>query len=108
MSRRLLQSILVAVAAFSPFTARASSVLGMAEVVTVQEARVADLVLLGQGFDAGFRQGMVCRVTRGGSAIAEIVLVDLRPSCSSALIVGLSSGQSIRAGDIASVKILKT
>jgi hypothetical protein len=51
---------------------------------------------------------MVCRVTRGGAEIAEVLLVDLRPTCASALIVGLTAGQSIRAGDVASVKILKT
>jgi hypothetical protein len=51
---------------------------------------------------------MVCRLTRGGTEIAEVILVDLRPTCASALIVSLAPGQSIRAGDVASVKILKT
>jgi hypothetical protein len=51
---------------------------------------------------------MMCRVTRGGAEIAEVVLVELRPTCSSALIVHLAAGQSIRAGDTASVKVLKT
>jgi hypothetical protein len=79
-----------------------------ASVVSIQPTRVADLVLLDRGFDAGFRQGMVCRITRGNSEIAEILLVDLRPTCSAALIVNITAKQSIRAGDTASVKILKT
>ena len=79
-----------------------------AAVVAVQPTRVADLILLDRGFDAGLRQGMVCRVTRGTTEIAEILLVDLRPTCSSALILNVAAKQSIRAGDTASVKILKT
>ncbi|MCX6956851.1 MAG: hypothetical protein NTV51_32395 [Verrucomicrobia bacterium] len=107
MLRRLLQSSLLALVAATPFTARASVVSGPVGVVAVQPTRVADLVLLGRGFDAGLRQGMVCRVTRGGAEIAEVLLVDLRPTCASALIVAQAAGQSLRAGDLASVKILK-
>jgi hypothetical protein len=77
-------------------------------VVAVEPTRVADLVLLRGGFDAGLRQGMVCRVTRGGSAIAEVLLVELRPTCSAALILSVAPKQSIRAGDVASIKVLKS
>jgi len=108
MLRLLLQSSLLALFAATPFTARAASVSSAAEVVAVHPTRVADLVILGHGFNAGLRQGMVCRVTRGGAEVAEIVLVDLRPSCASGLIVVQAAGQSIRAGDLTSVKILKT
>jgi hypothetical protein len=108
MLRRLLPSSLLALVAASPFSAPAAAASGSAPVVAVQPARAADLVLLGGGFDAGLRQGMVCRVTRGTAEIAEVLLVDLRPSCSAALIVSLAPGQAIRAGDIASIKILKT
>ncbi|MBM3856159.1 MAG: hypothetical protein FJ399_23875 [Verrucomicrobia bacterium] len=69
---------------------------------------MADLVVLGDGFEAGLRQGMICRVTRGAQEIAEVLLVDLRPRCSTALILGVVSGQSIQAGDIARIKVLKT
>jgi hypothetical protein len=79
-----------------------------AAVVSVQPTRVADLILLDHGFNAGLRQGMVCRVTRGTAEIAEILLVDLRPTCSAALILNIAAKQSIRTGDTASVKILKT
>ena len=108
MLRRLLSVSLVAFAALSPSSVGAANRPGVAGVLAVQKTRVADLVMLGGGFDAGLRQGMVCRITRGGSEIAEIVLVDLRPACSSALIVSLAPGQAIRVGDLASVKILKT
>jgi len=77
-------------------------------VVAVQATRVADLVLLGGGFDAGLRQGMVCRVTRGAAEIAEVLLVEIRPTCSAALIVSVAARQSIRAGDLARIKVLKS
>ena len=108
MLRRLLQSSLFALVVTTPFTARAASASGSLEVVAVQPARTADLVLLGHGFDAGLRQGMVCRVTRGSADIAEILLVEVRPTCSAALITSLAPKQSIHAGDTAAVKILKT
>jgi len=79
-----------------------------AAVVAVEPTRVADLVMLNGGFDAGLRQGMVCRVTRGATEIAEVLLVELRPACSAALIVSVVSGQSIRAGDVATIKVLKS
>ena len=108
MLRHVLQSSLLALVAATPSTASAAMVSGAATVVAVQPTRVADLVMLGHGLDAGLRQGMVCRLTRGGTEIAEVLLVDLRPTCASALIVSLAPGQSIRAGDVASVKLLKT
>ena len=77
-------------------------------VVAVQSTRVADLVLLGSGFEAGLRQGMVCRIIRGTTEIAEVLLVDLRPTCSAALIVGVAPRQSIRPGDVARIKVLKS
>ena len=108
MLRRLLQSSLLALVAATPFTARAASAPSALEVVAVQPTRVADLVLLGHGFDAGLRQGMVCRVTRGNADIAEILVVEVRPTCSAALITSLAPKQSIHAGDAAALKILKT
>jgi hypothetical protein len=81
---------------------------GSAPVVAVRSARVADLVLLGGGFEAGLREGMVCRVTRGATVIAEIELVGLRARAGAALILNLTPGQSIQPGDLASVKVSKT
>ena len=85
----------------------ASRSIEAASVVAVQPTRVADVVLLGAGFDAGLRQGMVFTVVRNGVQVAEIVLVDLRPRASAALILQLAPDQSIRAGDTATVKTLK-
>ena len=78
-----------------------------ASVVAVEATRVADVVLLGAGFEAGLRQGMVFSITRAGSKIAEVVLVELRPRASAALILHLLPGQTIRSGDTATVKTLK-
>jgi hypothetical protein len=78
-----------------------------ASVVAVEATRVADVVLLGSGFEAGLRQGMVFSITRAGSKIGEVVLVELRPRASAALIVLLLPGQTIRSGDTATVKTLK-
>lgn len=85
----------------------ASRSVEAAPVVAVQATRVADVVLLGAGFEAGLRQGMVLNVTRAGVGIAEVVLVDLRPRAGAALILQLVPGQSIQAGDTATVKTLK-
>jgi hypothetical protein len=76
-------------------------------VVSIQSTRVADLVLVGAGFEAGLRQGMVCRVTRGTVEIGEIQLVELRNRASTALILNLAPSQSIRSGDLVAVKLLK-
>jgi hypothetical protein len=108
MLRRNLQAVLLAVSATAPSAVQAAAPASLAEVVAVQPTRVADLVLLSRGFDAGLRQGMVCRVTRDGKAIAEVLLVDLRPSCSAALIVSVASRQSIRPGDLAGIKVIKS
>jgi hypothetical protein len=76
--------------------------------VAVEKTAVADLVLLGRGFDAGLRQGMVCRVTRDRTEVAEILLVELRPSVSAALILSVTPRQAIRPGDTAVIKVLKS
>ena len=89
----------------SSFALAASPV---AQVVNVQPTSVADLVLLDHGFNAGLRQGMICRVTRGTTDIAEVLLVELRPACSAALILSVTPKQSIRAGDVAAIKVLKS
>ena len=108
MLRRVLQSSLFALVALAPFSVRAAVASGSAEVAAVQPTRVADLVLLNAGFDASLRSGMVCRVTRGATDIAEVLLVEVRPAASAALILSLAPKQSIRAGDLARVKVLKT
>ena len=108
MLRQFLNASLLALAVVVPFSAQAADRPGMAEVLAVQPTRVADIVLLRGGFDAGLRQGMVCRITRDRTMIAEVLLVELRPSCSAALILSVTPKQSIRAGDTAAIKVLKT
>ena len=75
--------------------------------MAVEPTRIADVVLLGAGFEAGLRQGMVFSITRSGVKIAEVVLVELRPRASAAIIIQLLPGQTIRSGDTANVKTLK-
>jgi hypothetical protein len=108
MFRRILSFTTLALAASAPFAVQAANVAPVAEVAAVQPTRVADLVLLSSGFNAGLRQGMVCRISRGTTEVAEVLLVELRPNCSAALILSVAAKQSIRAGDAASIKILKT
>jgi hypothetical protein len=108
MSRRLVHALLFAVAAAAPFPVWAAASASLASVVAVEPARAADLVLLDAGFSAGLRQGMVCRVTRAGLEVAELLLVEIRPQHSAALIVGLAPRQAIRAGDAVHIKLLKS
>ena len=105
-SRGIRAAVLLAVAHLTSAIIHAAA--PAAAVVSVQPTRIADLVMLNGGFDAGLRQGMVCRVTRGTTEIAEVLLVELRPTCSAALIVSVAPKQSIRAGDTASIKVLKS
>ena len=102
----------IKIAALAAFViCHSSFVLGAAPsaaVIAVEATRVADLILLRGGFDAGLRQGMICRITRGSLEVAEVIVVDLRSAHSAALIMNVAPKQSIRAGDLASIKILKT
>jgi len=106
-SPRFTLGAMLTVLGFQPSTFGLAAVPG-AEVAAVKSGRIADLIILSGGFEAGLRQGMVCRVTRNQVDIAEVLLVELRSSCSTALILSLADQQSIRAGDVASIKILKS
>jgi hypothetical protein len=110
MRLRLLSSALLALAALvsSSTLASAAQVFGRALVVATQPARSTDLVLLDAGFDVGLRAGMICHVSRGTLSVGEILLVELRPSAASALILGLTPNQTILSGDQVAVKILKS
>jgi len=108
MFHRLIQASMLALIAAAPTSARAAVAPGLAGVVAVQPTPTADLVLLNRGFDAGLRQGMVCRVARAGDEIAEVLLVEIRPSFSAALITSVAPNHSIRPGDVASIKVLKS
>lgn len=109
---RLLQLAAVLAVAFAPAlratVLRDASSVEDARVIAVKSVPSADLVLIGAGFDAGFRQGMVCSVSRGSAKVAEILLVGLRPHAGAALILDLASGQSIRPGDLVTVNTLNS
>lgn len=93
---------------FTPFAGYSAAAAPVIEVAAIQQSRVADLVILNRGYDAGLRQGMVCRVTRGQAEVAEVILVDLRPHSSVALILKMAATDSIRARDLVAVKVFKS
>lgn len=97
---------LTALAALGYGMAVASTPMGA--VAGIAADSVADLVVVAAGSDVGFRSGMVCRVTRGRTEVGELVLVEVRPSCSSGLITSLARSQSVRAGDSVTSKLLKS
>jgi len=95
------------VSIFSSNSSAATS-FGRSEIVAIQNARTADLVILGSGFDSGLRQGMIYGVSRGSVTVGSVLLVELRSTLSAALILDLNPGQSLTAGDQIEIKILKT
>ena len=105
IARVLRFAVLVAAAHVTSSLSHAAS--PSATVIAIEPTRVADLILLRGGFDSGLRQGMVCREASATTEIGEILLVELRPGHSAALIVSVVAKQSIRAGDVATVKTLK-
>jgi hypothetical protein len=79
-----------------------------AKISQVVALPAADLVVLDAGFEAGFRQGMVCSVIRAGENVGELLLVDLRARTASALILDLVSGAGLQPGDQVSVKTVSS
>jgi hypothetical protein len=108
MIRRSLNRFALAYLVFAPFAGYSASVVPTIEVAAIQQNRVADLVMLSHGYDAGLRQGMVCRVIRGQAEVAEVILVDLRLQTSVALILKVSANESIRARDVIAPKVFKS
>ncbi len=108
MLARTLTLFAAALLGSVPFLVQAGETGQRVEVLAVQPTRVADIVVLNQGYEAGLRQGMVCRVTRGATEIAEVILVELRPQFSAALILNASPMQAIRPHDVATIKVSKS
>ena len=79
-----------------------------AKISQVVALPAADLVVIDAGFEAGFRQGMVCSVTRAGEIVGELLLVDLRARTASALIFDLVSGVVLQPGDQVAVKTVSS
>ena len=82
--------------------------VGQAQITQVVSVSSADLVVLDAGYDAGFRQGMICSVTQGNAKLGELVLVDLRPRAASALILNLTPDRSLQRGDTVFVKTVSS
>jgi hypothetical protein len=82
--------------------------VGAAKISQVVALPATDLVVLDAGFEAGFRQGMVCSVTRDGKSVGELLLVDLRARVASALILDLVPGLGLQSGDQVVVKTVST
>jgi hypothetical protein len=92
----------------SPTRVSAAQGIGQTVVVATLSGPTTDLVLLDTGYNVGLRAGMVCRVTRGNLSIGDILLVELRPTAASALILSLAPNQAILGGDQITAKILKS
>lgn len=98
------------------FTGAASLQAAVSVERSVEAARISqvvalpatDLVVLDAGFEAGFRQGMVCSVSRAGENIGELLLVDLRARTASALILDLVTGLGLQSGDRVVVKTVSS
>lgn len=80
---------------------------GQARVFGVADAGDADVVILDHGLNQGFRIGMVCRVSRGGRNIGEIILVEVRDDRAAGLILALQENFSIQSGDTARIQTLQ-
>ena len=82
--------------------------IGEARIAHIATSPTADLVVLDEGFGVGLRTGMVCRVTRGETKIAELLLVDLRFHAAIALILDLTDSISLQSGDVVAVKTVSS
>ncbi len=78
-----------------------------ARVHEVVSTEVTDLVLVPAGYRDGYRPGMICRVSRDGNGIAEILMVEVRDEASAGIIVALFSEEIIEPGDVIRVKTVQ-
>ena len=77
------------------------------EAARVIDTEITDVVLLKDGLRRGLRTGMQCSVTREEQPIGELILVDVRPEASAALITQLNPGSFIQAGDTVTPNALR-
>ncbi|WP_269541535.1 hypothetical protein [Cerasicoccus fimbriatus] len=80
---------------------------GQAVVFGVTENKAADIVILDDGLDQGFRVGMLCEVIRGDAVIGTIILVAVEADRSAGLITNLQPGRAIVFGDLARIKTVQ-
>jgi hypothetical protein len=75
-----------------------------ARVQSVHSADKADFVILNDGAMAGFDIGMVLTASRGNQAIAELLIIETMRDRAAALILSLSEGHTLQAGDDVRIK----
>lgn len=80
---------------------------GQAVVFGVTANQAADIVILDNGLDQGFRVGMLCEVFREEATVGTIVLVAVEADRAAGLIVNLQPGRVIRFGDTARIKTVQ-
>ncbi|MGE9297121.1 MAG: hypothetical protein ACQKBV_12615 [Puniceicoccales bacterium] len=80
---------------------------GQAVVFGVTENKAADIVILDNGLDQGFRVGMLCEITRQDATIGSIILVAVEADRSAGLIINLQPGSKITFGDLARIKTVQ-
>ncbi|MEO0794732.1 MAG: hypothetical protein AAFX93_06205 [Verrucomicrobiota bacterium] len=80
---------------------------GEAVVFGVTENKAADIVILDNGLDQGFRVGMLCEITREDTVVGTIILVAVEADRSAGLIVNLQPGRKIVFGDLARIKTVQ-
>jgi len=86
-----------------------SSILpsGEAVVFGVTENKAADIVILDNGLDQGFRVGMVCEIIRQERLIGTIILVAVEADRAAGLIINLQPDNTITFGDVARIKTVQ-
>jgi len=80
---------------------------GEAIVFGLAEVSGQDIVLLDNGLDQGFRNGMMCEVFRGDRKIAEIILVEVRQDRAAGLILALQENNTIHFNDVIQIKTVQ-
>ena len=80
---------------------------GRSVVFGIAECTKADVVLLDNGQDQGFRTGMLCEILREEQVIGEIILVEVRTDRAAGLITQLEPGSVIHFGDTARIKTVQ-
>ncbi len=80
---------------------------GRTVVFGVAEATGTDVVLLDNGYDQGFRTGMLCEISNAGQPVGEIILVEVRADRAAGLITQLNEGSVIRYGDAVRIKTVQ-
>lgn len=80
---------------------------GRALVFGLAQANEHDIVLLDNGYDQGFRTGMICEIYRTENLIGEIILVEVREDRAAGLITALHGSEPIRFNDLAQIKTVQ-